>query len=89
MTDRSRRRSQAPTGFDLWAPRITRILGWGGVIFATIFWSFTGRIEPYLLGLFGTFATGGELLAAWRDFRLGLRRVLEESGDEDETKGGP
>lgn len=82
MTDRSQRRAQ-PVGFDKWAPRITRVIGWGGVVFVTVFWSFTNRIEPMLLGLFGTFATGGELLAAWRDFRAGLRRVLEEA---DEAK---
>lgn len=85
MTGRSLRRSQGPVGFDLWAPRITRMIGWGGVIFVAVFWSFTDRIEPMLLGLFGTFATGGELLAAWRDFRAGLRRVLAETDDEKDA----
>lgn len=77
MTGRAQRRSS--DGFDLWAPRITRIIGWGGVVFVSVFWAITNRVEPMLIGLFGSFATGGELLAAWRDFRTGLRRALDES----------
>lgn len=79
------RRRQKSEGFDRWAPRITRIIGWGGVVFVTVFWAITARIEPMLLAMFGSFATGGELLAAWADFRQGLRRALEE---EPEQRGG-
>lgn len=79
---RRSRRAAAPDAFDLWAPRVTRIIGWSGVGFVTVFWALTTRIEPMLLGLFGSFATGGELLAAWRDFRQGLRRALDEPGEE-------
>jgi hypothetical protein len=83
MTERSHSRRGAPERFDVWAPRVTRIIGWGGVVFVTTFWALANRIEPMLLGLFGSFATGGELLAAWRDFRAGLRRALEEDEHGD------
>lgn len=70
---------RGPRGFDLWAPRVTRVLGWGGVVFLLVFWALTGKETALLTGLFGSFAAGGEVLAAARDFRAsGPRERADE-----------
>lgn len=57
------------SGWDVWAPRVTRVFGWAGVVFVAVVWLVTDRIDPLLVSLFGSFAVGGEALAAWKDFK--------------------
>lgn len=77
-----RRRKQTPTGWDKWAPRITRMIGWGGVAFVTAFWAATGRESAPLLALFGSFAMGAEGLAAWNAYKASLTMIQRDT-DED------
>lgn len=50
-------------------PWIPVILGAVGIVFLTIFWAFTGRIEPSLLALFGSLVGISEGVNAMRDLK--------------------
>lgn len=51
-----------------WSPVVARYLGYSGVLFVAVVWLLTNRIEPALIGLFGSLIAGGEGADALREF---------------------
>lgn len=64
-----------------WSPVVTRVIGYLGIMFVAGVWMVSNRLEPLLIGLFGSMIAGGEGLDAWKDFRLTQARAPERTED--------